>query len=146
MIKLPKIPKKTTLLPRNGVDRQIVAVDLFCGAGGLTKGLEKAGIRVALGIDVDPACAYPYTVNNRASFVQKSVEDIHRKELIYAYGRSEFTLLAGCAPCQPFSTYRIGKSDESDGRWNLLKEFQRLALEVEPTLVTMENVRHPKAS
>jgi DNA (cytosine-5)-methyltransferase 1 len=49
-------------------------------------------------------------------------------------------LLAGCAPCQPFSKYRLGKSDESDGRWNLLQHFQRLVSDVKPLLVTMENV------
>ena len=118
----------------------IVAVDLFCGAGGLTKGLEKAGIDVALGIDIDPACEFPYAANNKAKFLLKSVKELRAADLKKAYGDATFTLLAGCAPCQPFSKYRLGKSDESDGRWNLLQEFQRLVLQVKPTMVTMENV------
>ena len=118
----------------------IVAVDLFCGAGGLTKGLEKAGIDVALGIDIDPACEFPYAANNKAKFLLKSVKELRATDLKKAYGDATFTLLAGCAPCQPFSKYRLGKSDESDGRWNLLQEFQRLVLQVKPTMVTMENV------
>ena len=118
----------------------IVAVDLFCGAGGLTRGLENAGINVALGIDIDPACEFPYAANNAATFLLKSVKELSALELKKAYGQAKFTLLAGCAPCQPFSKYRLGKSDETDGRWNLLQEFQRLVFEVKPTMVTMENV------
>jgi DNA (cytosine-5)-methyltransferase 1 len=45
----------------------IRAIDLFCGAGGLTRGLEAAGIDVVTGIDIDPACEYPFTANNHAS-------------------------------------------------------------------------------
>ena len=54
----------------------IRGADLFCGAGGLTQGLEAAGINVVLGIDVDPACEYPYAANNNASFRLKSVEKL----------------------------------------------------------------------
>jgi site-specific DNA-cytosine methylase len=53
---------KTTTL--TATKSKISAVDLFCGVGGLTKGLEKAGIDVKLGIDIDPACEYPYSANN----------------------------------------------------------------------------------
>lgn len=122
------------------VDGTIVGVDLFCGAGGLTRGLEDAGICVALGIDIDPACEFPYTANNQAEFLLRSVSDLKGSDISDRFGSSKFTLLAGCAPCQPFSKYRIGKSDETDGRWNLLREFERLAIEVAPTFLTMENV------
>ena len=47
---------------------EVRAVDLFCGAGGLTRGLEAAGIDVVTGVDIDPACEYPFTANNRAYF------------------------------------------------------------------------------
>jgi hypothetical protein len=53
--------------------------------------------------------------------------------------RGVVKLLAGCAPCQPFSTYHW-KSDCSDDRWNLLDHFGRLARELNPDLITMENV------
>lgn len=118
---------------------QIDVVDLFCGVGGLTKGLENAGLNVRLGVDIDPTCAYPYTANNRAEFLQKSVSDLSAKEIRAATKEAEFMLLAGCAPCQPFSTYqqKLGPSDE---RWNLLSQFGRLVEDVCPDLVTMENV------
>ncbi len=119
--------------------RKITAIDLFCGAGGLTKGLEKAGIDVRLGIDIDPSCEYPYTANNRASFLLRPVEELDPDELLDAYPKESIGLLAGCAPCQTFSTYNQ-KADPSDKRWWLLKEFSKLVLDIEPELVTMENV------
>ena len=120
--------------------KSIKAVDLFCGAGGLTRGLAAAGIEVQLGVDLDPACEYPYAYNNDARFSLRSVQQLTPKEIVGAWEGADFTLLAGCAPCQPFSLYSQGKSDETDGRWNLLAEFQRLVLKTKPTFVTMENV------
>ncbi len=55
---------------------KIEAIDLFCGAGGLTYGLERVGIDVKVGIDVDPACAYPYNRNNKARFLEKDVSEV----------------------------------------------------------------------
>lgn len=118
----------------------IAAVDLFCGAGGLTKGLEKAGIDVRMGVDIDPACAYPYEANNDARFLIKPVEQVSAQEVFDATNGARYRLLAGCAPCQPFSTYRQGKANASDDRWHLLKQFARLVRETEPDVVTMENV------
>ncbi|MEI8210013.1 MAG: DNA cytosine methyltransferase [Methylococcales bacterium] len=63
---------------------KIEAVDLFCGAGGLTHGFEMAGIDVVSGYDIDG--------------------DLIRKN----YNLNTIKLLAGCAPCQPFSNYRQG--------------------------------------
>jgi len=115
-------------------------VDVFCGAGGLTHGLEAAGIDVRLGIDVDPACEHPYSGNNDASFLLKPVEEITSADLSEVFGDASFKLLAGCAPCQPFSTYSQTWSCPSDERWNLLEHFSRLVGEVRPHFVTMENV------
>jgi DNA (cytosine-5)-methyltransferase 1 len=117
----------------------VVAYDLFCGAGGLTRGLERAGIRVKLGVDIDPACRYPYTKNNRAKFLLKSVADLSAEDLTGGNSNRSYRLLAGCAPCQPFSSYKqkVGTKDE---RWRLLEEFERLADELDPDFITMENV------
>ena len=121
------------------------AVDLFCGAGGLTHGLEQSGIEVGLGIDIDPACEYPYTSNNNVSFRMESVENVCVRDLDFAFANAPIKLLAGCAPCQPFSTYNQGSSHHSDERWNLLQQFSRLVIETQPDLVTMENVPRLKA-
>lgn len=119
---------------------RIKAIDLFCGAGGLTRGLEAAGIEVVTGVDIDPACEYPFTANNQAAFLLKSVEEIAGSDFTKSLKGASLTLLAGCAPCQPFSTYSRGKGSAADGRWNLLRQFGRLVREVQPDLVTMENV------
>lgn len=121
------------------MSRKIYAVDLFCGVGGLTHGLRLSGIDVRLGVDIDPACQYPYTQNNDAEFLLKSVEEVKRDDLMPFYNKNGLKLLAGCAPCQTFSTYNQ-KACESDRRWWLLRHFSRLIDEVEPDLVTMENV------
>lgn len=60
----------------------IDAVDLFCGAGGLTAGLRKAGIAVRAGYDVDGNCKYAYEFNNKAKFIDKDVTDVSAEELM----------------------------------------------------------------
>lgn len=119
--------------------RKIYAVDIFCGAGGLTHGLIKSGVDVRLGVDIDPACKYPYTANNSSTFLLESVDKLSGKDIIKYYRKNGIKLLAGCAPCQTFSQYNQ-KATESDTRWWLLLQFSRLVKEVLPDLVTMENV------
>lgn len=119
---------------------RVVAVDLFCGAGGLTHGLERVGIEVALGVDLDGRCEYPYTENNAATFLPASVSDLSGAEIEDAFGRAPYRLLAGCAPCQPFSSYRQGHKPSDDERWHLLAEFGRLVVRSGANVVTMENV------
>jgi len=119
--------------------RKVFAVDLFCGAGGLTKGLSQAGIEVKLGVDIDPACEYAYIANNSALFLRKPVEVLEVWELEAAFPKNGIRLLAGCAPCQTFSKY-YQKANSDDGRWWLLQHFLRLILQIQPELVTMENV------
>jgi DNA (cytosine-5)-methyltransferase 1 len=118
----------------------IVAVDLFCGVGGLAHGLRRAGVDVSLGIDIDGNCKYPFEHNNGARFLEKSVHDVSPGDLTPAWGDARYKLLAGCAPCQPFSTYSQASEPSSDERWPLLFEFGRLVAETRPDFVTMENV------
>jgi len=119
---------------------EVTAIDLFCGAGGLSFGLKSAGIKVLAGIDNDPVCEYPYTENVKARFIEQSVFDVTGKQLTEYWGNANIRLLAGCAPCQPFSTQRKGVEVQSDPRWPLIDEFARLIRETMPDFVTMENV------
>jgi DNA (cytosine-5)-methyltransferase 1 len=118
----------------------IEGIDLFCGAGGLSCGLAAQGVRVVAGIDVDPACQFPYEENHRgAKFLHRDIATVRGDELNLLWSRSAIRLLAGCAPCQPFSSYaNTGTVDKS--KWRLLREFARLIDESQPDLVTMENV------
>lgn len=117
------------------------AVDLFCGAGGLTRGLLDAGIPVAAGYDVDAACEFPYEHNNAgATFRKVSVTDLDAATLTAHYPAGHTRILVGCAPCQTFSKYTQGLDNEDDPKWTLLDEFARLVCEVQPEIVSMENV------
>ena len=120
---------------------EIAAIDLFCGVGGLTYGLTNAGINVKLGIDLDPACRFPMEANNTAKFLEADVSKLMPSDILNAFGDSKITLLAGCAPCQPFSSYsQSAKREAPHDDWGLLTSFSDLVLAVRPTLVTMENV------
>lgn len=124
--------------------KRIVAVDLFCGAGGLTYGLKSAGLKVAAGVDLDPRCRFPIEQNCSAEFIEKDVAKVTAADLQKWFGKADVRVLAGCAPCQPFSTYSQSRKSP-DPRWELLSSFQRLALETLPEIVTMENVAGLKA-
>lgn len=120
---------------------KIDAVDLFCGAGGLSFGLKKAGIVVKAGVDFDPACEYPYNANlGRGKFIRQDVTSLKSDEVASFFKSDRYSLLAGCAPCQPFSTLRNGTQREKSDKWPLLNEFSRLVRDIRPDFVTMENV------
>lgn len=120
---------------------KINAIDLFCGVGGLTYGLTRAGIKVKAGMDVDPNCRFAFESNNAAKFLLSDVSLTKSSELKEILKGSATTLLAGCAPCQPFSTYsRSGRNRNYHKQWPLLLHFGRLVSEVRPTLITIENV------
>src|SRR5206468_12527573 len=73
---------------------RIVAADIFCGAGGLTRGLLDAGIEVVAGYDVDEACQFPYEHNNApAKFHKKSVTDLTGDELAKHYPKDSVRVL-----------------------------------------------------
>jgi len=96
---------------------------------------------MAAGIDLDPACKYPYEQNNDAPFLQRDVSKLPSSEVADLYGDAEVKVLAGCAPCQPFSTYaQRYESDGKEGRWGLLYHFARLVKDTSPDIITMENV------
>ncbi len=118
----------------------ISAVDLFCGAGGLTHGLLKAGIKVEAGIDIDKQAQYAFEVNNPgAEFLDWDVSSKYSPSVASLFDPTKkYRLLAGCAPCQPFSKLTNGQGKHKS--WDLLSYFGRLVKGILPDLVTMENV------
>ncbi len=122
-------------------EQNVVCVDLFCGAGGLTQGLIDAGVRVVAGVDFDEACKHPYTANHEGvAFHKYDVSKLEAAELHKWFGDAPIRVLAGCAPCQPFSSYSQRYETVGTERWGLLNHFARLVKEVVPDIVTMENV------
>ncbi len=120
---------------------KISAIDLFCGVGGLTHGLQKAGVQVTCGVDLDAHSRFAYEANNKAQFIHKDVSTVTGAELRPFFEKAPLKLLAGCAPCQPFSKYnRDGLTSKNKTKWSLLSEFSRLVEECQPDFITMENV------
>ncbi len=129
------------LLQEESSPSSISAVDMFCGVGGLTYGLQQADINVVAGLDVDETCKYAFEENNDAEFISKDIRKFTSAELLKLYPEKSIKLLVGCAPCQPFSAHtRKNKNRSSDERWSLLDDFGKLIEEVKPELIAFENV------
>ena len=118
------------------------AVDLFCGAGGLTRGLLDAGVEVVAGIDVDSSVGETYERNNRpARFLRRDMRTVDPEDLIALLGviKPSETLLAGCAPCQMFSKHqRNGRARGPNA--TLLTAVARMVEAIRPGWVLIENV------
>ena len=114
-------------------------VDLFCGAGGLSYGMQEAGMNIVAGIDVDPACRHPFETNVKAPFHERDITEVSADFVASLFPETGLRVLAGCAPCQPFSTYTQGQNTDN-GQWSLLDKFGKLTTELQPDVVTMENV------
>jgi len=133
--------KKTTKkIPSFRDGKTVSVIDLFCGAGGLTRGLIDEGINVVAGVDIDSDCQYPYEHNNKAKFLKSDVSELSGTTLAKLYPQGTVRVLVGCAPCQPFSKYTQGLDTKADTKWSLLRSFVQLIDELSPSIVSMENV------
>lgn len=119
---------------------KIKVVDLFCGIGGLTHGFVKEGLDVVAGIDNDASCKFGYEYNNKTKFINKDVLQVSANEINGLFGKKEKSIrvLAGCAPCQPFSSLNVKKITEE--QLEPLEKFAQLIDETKPDVVSMENV------
>ena len=113
-------------------------VDLFCGVGALSHGLKLAGCKILAGYDTDGRCKHAFETNNGGEFIKRDVGKMSAYEIMGHYSGEAPTVLAGCAPCQPFSSYK--QRYDEDPQWGLVTKFAELAAEVQPDFVTMENV------
>jgi DNA (cytosine-5)-methyltransferase 1 len=119
----------------------IGVVDIFCGIGGFTYGLQQAGLSVVAGIDSDASCEYAYELNNNALFICRNVEKFKGRDIIRLLDGYDVKMLVGCAPCQPFSHHQKDKKNrEKHKDWRLLYQYARLIRETKPDVVAMENV------
>lgn len=123
-----------------GRKNDIVAIDLFCGCGGLTKGLTDAGIQVVKGIDIDGSAKDTYEKNNPGSvFVESDIRKLSVEEIMNGVDRmGKKLLLAGCAPCQPFS--RMVADSRYDRRKSLIQAFAEFIYKLRPEYLLVENV------
>jgi len=116
-------------------------LDLFCGIGGLTLGLERAGFTSVGGIDVWKEARATFRHNHRSShFMLADVTKTTMQEIEHFFGVSarDIGVVTGGPPCQGFST--VGKRDVADPRNALWKRFHDLVAEIRPAYVVIENV------
>lgn len=121
----------------------IAAVDLFCGVGGLTRGILNEGINVVAGIDIEESCKFAYEKNNDSKFIHRDIKEITSDEVLLLYPENtDIKVLMGCAPCQPFSSYsyRYKTNQNTVNKMDLLDYFGKLVLEIQPEIISMENV------
>ncbi len=117
------------------------AIDFFCGAGGLTRGLLNVGIDVLAGVDIDARLEKTYTRNNKPSvFISQDIREVEIHQLREKLGidGDDVTLYAACTPCQPFSTLNSLKG--ADSRKNLLLDFAQVVRQSPPDYILIENV------
>lgn len=119
----------------------VAVVDLFCGVGGLTCGLQKSGLNVIAGIDFDSTCEYAYTTNNKAKFICADISKYPQKNIKKLFNDADVKILVGCAPCQTFSKQTSKYKDRIyDKKWYLLSYFAKYIASIKPDIVSMENV------
>lgn len=114
------------------------ALDLFCGAGGLSLGLQDAGFEIVAAVDnCGPAMA-SYAKNFEHPSYKEDIKTIGAITLKKWGIRQPIDLIAGGPPCQGFSIQRIG--EDADERNDLVFEFGRIICEIRPRMFLMENV------
>jgi DNA (cytosine-5)-methyltransferase 1 len=137
---------KTAPIPRPKPHRfkgSLKAVDFFCGAGGMSYGLLKAGVQVLGGIDIDDDCQRTYEKNiSGASYLKADVTKLTRRKLARFFGiksRDDELVFCGCSPCQFWSKVNTDR-ERSEKTAFLLKHFERFIEYFRPGFVVVENV------
>lgn len=127
------------------IRKKPTAIDLFCGAGGLTTGLKKAGFSVLAGFELNTTAAETYKCNHKRTKIyiaDISLADPSKIMTDLNIQKGELDLLAGCPPCQGFSSHttRNKSSSVEDDRNNLIFEVLRFVEVMLPKTIMLENV------
>lgn len=121
---------------------KLTAIDLFCGAGGLSEGFRQAGFHVLAGQDYDEQAGATFSKTHpEANFIGGPIQDVSPALLLKAAGakRREIDVIVGGPPCQGYSVYNHQRG-EADPRAGLFREYLRIVEAVQPRWLVMENV------
>jgi len=128
--------------------RNRTAIDLFCGCGGISVGLELAGLRVIAGVDIESRYMSTFSENfPSAKSLLLDISKVGPRQFMNLVGirRGELFLLAGGPPCQGFSKNVPRKQRQLDDSRNLLvRTFISYCEALQPQIVLMENVAEMK--
>lgn len=129
-----------TGLEQNSAEGKFVGevVDLFCGVGAISHGFHRVNFKIKAGYDLDANCRYAFETNNNACFHERDVSTLTGAEVRKHFSGRLPSVLVGCAPCQPFSTYKQRYAE--DPQWDLVPRFAEIAVECAPDYISMENV------
>ncbi|HYH47030.1 MAG TPA: DNA cytosine methyltransferase, partial [Thermoanaerobaculia bacterium] len=121
---------------------EIVGIDLFSGAGGLSLGAQEAGIRVALAIEADRHAALTYAHNlGSTEVLLGDIRMVTKSQLSKVALGAAITIVFGGAPCQGFSySNQRTRNVLNEGNW-LYLEFLRIVSICRPDWVVFENVK-----
>jgi DNA (cytosine-5)-methyltransferase 1 len=121
---------------------KLSAIDLFCGAGGLSEGLSQAGFHVKFACDIDPVYSSTHKYNHPETYVYtEDIRKLTNEQILELSGLKpgELDLLAGGPPCQGFSINAPVRSI-NDERNHLFVEFLRFTHLFKPKFILIENV------
>lgn len=123
---------------------QMTFVDLFCGAGGLSKGLEMSGLEGICGLDFFKEACMTYNRNFHHPCVNGDIKDPSVKKFFYETVKKQLNgrklnIVAGGFPCQGFSM--AGNRIVDDPRNSLYKELIEIVQVLQPDFVLCENVK-----
>lgn len=119
--------------------RGFTAVELFAGAGGLSIGLERAGIHIVIANEIMPDFAATLAANHPdTNVINEDIHKINFREELKKLGLESVDVLSGGPPCQGFST--IGAKNRQDPRNSLFYEYLRAVAETHPKYTIFENV------
>ena len=119
------------------------AIDLFAGCGGMSVGINKAGFSIVAAVEINKHAARVYKLNHKnVTVFENDIRDIDVSRIKELLKGKPLHLLAGCPPCQGFSTIRSRNKSTAveDERNNLIDEFLRFVTELKPLAVMLENV------
>lgn len=122
---------------------KLVSVDLFSGCGGLTLGMKRAGFDTRVAVEIDESAVSTFKLNHRTSkVINRDIRLVTGKDINEYIGDSQVHFLAGCPPCQGFSSIRRlnKRRNIRDERNGLILEYLRLVQELRPLTIMMENV------